>query len=184
MALHARTSNASSSTWTSCTRCSRRASQQTPAPALVFQEADLSVRVVRDIFSEHFERAIVDDERQYERLTSFLTRTAPGARPARRALGARPGPLRDLQGRRGDRAALSRRVNLPSGGYLMIDHAEALTVIDVNSGSFTGRGKDGRAGGDDHADQSRGRRRGRQSAAVARYRRDHRDRLHRHGARA
>ena len=39
---------------------------------------------------------------------------------------------------------LSRRVDLPSGGYLMIDYAEALTVIDVNSGSFTGRGKSAR----------------------------------------
>ena len=46
-------------------------------PDLVFQEADLSVRVVRDIFSEHFERAIVDDEQQYQRLVSFFTRTAP-----------------------------------------------------------------------------------------------------------
>jgi ribonuclease G len=115
----------------------------TPAPALVFQEADLSVRVVRDIFSAHFERAIVDDERQYERLTSFLTRTAP-------ELGARVelwDGERDLFEAYGvdeviDRV-LSRRVDLRSGGYLMIDHAEALTVIDVNSGSFIGRGKDG-----------------------------------------
>src|SRR4051812_12514240 len=51
--------------------------EDTPAPALVFQEADLSVRVVRDIFSEHFERAIVDDEGQHHRLTSFFSRTAP-----------------------------------------------------------------------------------------------------------
>ncbi|HEY4896356.1 MAG TPA: ribonuclease E/G, partial [Solirubrobacteraceae bacterium] len=49
----------------------------TAAPDLVFQEADLSVRVVRDIFSAHFERAIVDDEQQYHRLVSFFTRTAP-----------------------------------------------------------------------------------------------------------
>src|SRR4051812_45007088 len=47
------------------------------APALVFQEADLSIRVVRDIFSEHFERAIVDDEKQHHRLVSFFSRTAP-----------------------------------------------------------------------------------------------------------
>ncbi len=65
------------STCTSCTRCSTSASQETQAPALVFQEADLSVRVVRDIFSEHFERAIVDDEQQHHRLVSFFTRTAP-----------------------------------------------------------------------------------------------------------
>ncbi len=50
---------------------------ETAAPGLVFQEADLSVRVVRDIFSEHFERAIVDDPKQHQRLVSFFTRTAP-----------------------------------------------------------------------------------------------------------
>ena len=44
---------------------------------MVFQEADLSVRVVRDIFSAHFERAIVDDAQQHHRLVSFFTRTAP-----------------------------------------------------------------------------------------------------------
>jgi ribonuclease G len=114
----------------------------TPAPALVFQEADLSVRVVRDIFSAHFERAIVDDERQYERLQSFLTRTAPEL-VARVELWEQEGDLFEAYGV--DEVidqALTRRVDLPSGGYLMIDHAEALTVIDVNSGSFIGRGKD------------------------------------------
>src|SRR3954471_4834617 len=50
---------------------------ETSAPALVFQEADLSVRVVRDIFSEHFERAVVDDPKQHHRLISFFSRTAP-----------------------------------------------------------------------------------------------------------
>src|SRR5256714_11235750 len=50
---------------------------ESPAPALVFQEADLSVRVVRDIFSADFERALVDDEQQHHRLVSFFSRTAP-----------------------------------------------------------------------------------------------------------
>src|SRR5690349_23249900 len=50
---------------------------ETTAPALVFQEADLSVRVVRDIFSDTFERAIVDDPKQHHRLVSFFSRTAP-----------------------------------------------------------------------------------------------------------
>src|SRR5437588_4724911 len=50
---------------------------ETPAPALVFQEADLSVRVVRDVFSAEFERAVVDDQKQHHRLVSFFSRTAP-----------------------------------------------------------------------------------------------------------
>jgi ribonuclease G len=115
--------------------------EETTAPALVFQEADLSVRVVRDIFSEHFERAIVDDPKQHHRLISFFTRTAPelvdrvelweDSTNLFEAYGVDP----VIEG------MLSRRVDLPSGGYLMIDYAEALTVIDVNTGSYTGKGK-------------------------------------------
>jgi ribonuclease G len=115
--------------------------EETTAPDLVFQEADLSVRVVRDIFSAHFERAIVDDEQQYHRLVSFFTRTAPEL-VERVELWEQEEPLYEAYGV--DKAIdglLSRRVDLPSGGYLIIDYAEALTVIDVNSGSFIGRGK-------------------------------------------
>jgi ribonuclease G len=115
--------------------------QDTTAPDLVFQEADLSVRVVRDIFSAHFERAIVDDEQQFHRLVSFFTRTAPEL-VERVELWEQDEPLFEAYGV--DKAIdglLSRRVDLPSGGYLIIDYAEALTVIDVNSGSFIGRGK-------------------------------------------
>ena len=115
---------------------------ETTAPDMVFQEADLSIRVVRDIFSAHFEKAVVDDPKQHQRLLSFFTRTAPelvdrvelwedAELPLFEAYGVEP----VIEG------MLERRVNLPSGGYLVIDYAEALTVIDVNSGSFTGRGK-------------------------------------------
>jgi ribonuclease G len=117
---------------------------ETPAPALVFQEADLSVRVVRDIFSDDFERAIVDDSKQHHRLISFFSRTAPEL-VDRVELWEEDQPLfeafkvEDVLD-----STLLRRVDLPSGGYLMIDYAEALTVIDINSGSFIGRGKGAR----------------------------------------
>jgi ribonuclease G len=115
--------------------------EQTQAPGMVFQEADLSVRVVRDIFSEHFERAIVDDELQHRRLVSFFSRTAPEL-VQRVELWEGPQPLFEAYGvEQAIEGVMSRRVDLPSGGYLMIDYAEALTVIDVNSGSFIGRGK-------------------------------------------
>ncbi len=115
--------------------------EDTAAPAMVFQEADLSVRVVRDIFSEHFERAIVDDEQQHHRLVSFFARTAPEL-VERVELWEDKRPLFEAYGvEQAIEGVLSRRVDLPSGGYLMIDYAEALTVIDVNSGSFTGRGR-------------------------------------------
>jgi len=114
------------------------------APAMVFQEADLSVRVVRDIFSSAFERAIVDDPKQHHRLVSFFSRTAPEL-VDQVELWEEPTPLFEAFGvEEVLDSTLSRRVDLASGGYLMIDYAEALTVIDVNSGSFTGRGKGAR----------------------------------------
>jgi ribonuclease G len=122
----------------------KRAAEAT-APAMVFQEADLSVRVVRDIFSADFERALVDDAKQHRRLTSFFSRTGPELvdqielyRDDKTTLFEKFGVEEVIEG------LMERRVDLPSGGYLMIDYAEALTVIDVNSGSFIGRGKGAR----------------------------------------
>jgi ribonuclease G len=118
--------------------------EQTTAPDMVFQEADLSIRVVRDIFSEHFEKAIVDDPKQHQRLTSFFTRTAPEL-VDRVELWEEPSDLFESFGvDKVIEGMLAKRVDLPSGGYLIIDYAEALTVIDINSGSFTGRGKSAR----------------------------------------
>jgi ribonuclease G len=118
--------------------------EETVAPAMVFQEADLSVRVVRDIFSADFERALVDDEKQHHRLVSFFTRTAPEL-VDRVELYEDKTPLFEAYGvEKVIDGLMGRRVDLPSGGYLMIDYAEALTVIDVNSGSFVGRGKQAR----------------------------------------
>ena len=118
--------------------------EESKAPALVFQEADLSVRVVRDIYSDEFERAIVDDPKQHHRLVSFFSRTAPEL-VEHVELWEEDKPLFEAFGVEDVLAStLSRRVDLPSGGYLMIDYAEALTVIDVNSGSFIGRGRGAR----------------------------------------
>ena len=122
----------------------RERAERADAPALVFQEADLPVRVVRDIFSSEFERALVDDQKAHERLVSFLSRTAPDL-VDRVELDSGEPPLFERFGvERALRSTLERRVDLPSGGYLVFDYAEAMTVIDVNSGSFTGRGKGAR----------------------------------------
>jgi ribonuclease G len=115
--------------------------KEIPAPAMVFQEADLSVRVARDIFSGEFEKAVVDDRKQHHRLESFFNRTAPELLE-RLEFYEDDEPLFERYGvEEAIQSVLRRRVDLPSGGYLMIDYAEAMTVIDINSGSFTGRGK-------------------------------------------
>jgi len=119
--------------------------EKTQAPAMVFQEADLSVRVARDIFSEDFEKAIVDDKKQHHRLESFFTRTAPELLGRLELYEDKDHPLFERFGvEEAIQSTLKRRVDLPSGGYLMIDYAEAMTVIDINSGSFTGRGRGAR----------------------------------------
>ena len=121
-----------------------RRTEEATAPSMVFQEADLSVRVVRDIFSAQFERAVVDDEDQHHRLVSFFTRTAPELVDRVELHSEEESLLERFGVEAAVASTLNRRVDLPSGGYLIIDYAEALTVIDVNSGSFTGRGRGAR----------------------------------------
>ena len=112
---------------------------------MVFQEADLAVRVVRDIFTKQFERAIVDDPKQHHRLESFFTRTAPELLERLELYKDDKNPLFEKFGiEEAIQSTLRRRVDLPSGGYLLIEYTEAMTVIDINSGSFTGRGKGAR----------------------------------------
>lgn len=108
------------------------------APALVYQEAELPLRVTRDLFTGDFERALVDHERTYKRVVGYLKKTSPHmvervVRYKERA------PLFEAYGVDAEiRSTLSRRVDLPSGGYLVFDYAEAFTVIDVNTGRFVG----------------------------------------------
>ena len=107
-------------------------------PALVYQEAELPLRVTRDLFTEDFERALVDDDRTYRRIVGYLKKTSPHM--ADRVVRHRSKtPLMEEFGvDREIKSTLSRRVDLPSGGYLVFDYAEAFTVIDVNTGRFVG----------------------------------------------
>jgi len=122
----------------------QRRAKEVKAPALAFQEADLSIRVLRDVLTKEFDGAVIDDEKQHQRVTSFFQRTAPELVDYVEHYDD-PEPLFHREGVEEEfNQVLSRRADLPSGGYLMIDYAEALTVIDVNTGSFTGRGKGAR----------------------------------------
>ena len=111
------------------------------APSMVFQEADLSIRVLRDVLVSEFDGADIDDQKQFERVTSFFRRTAPELVDSVRLHTGKDHVLDQHGAEAAFRSTLSRRVDLPSGGYLIIDYPEAMTVIDVNTGSFTGRGR-------------------------------------------
>jgi ribonuclease G len=112
------------------------------APALVYQEAELPLRIIRDLFIRDFERVVVDHERTYRKIVGYLKRTSPDL-AARVERYEDAEPLMEKSGVwRAVRSTLDRRVDLPSGGYLIFDYAEAFTVIDVNTGRFVGgRGK-------------------------------------------
>jgi ribonuclease G len=112
------------------------------APELVYQEAELPLRVVRDLFTGDFEKAYIDDERTYRRIVGYLKKTSPHM-VERVVRYKEKAPLMEGFGVEQEiRSTISRRVDLPSGGYLIFDYAEAFTVIDVNTGRFVGsRGK-------------------------------------------
>jgi ribonuclease G len=107
-------------------------------PMLVYQESELPLRVVRDLFTDDFEKALVDDDRTYKRIVGYLKKTSPHM--VDRVIRHREKtPLFETRGvDEAIRSTLSRRVDLPSGGYLIFDYAEAFTVIDVNTGRFVG----------------------------------------------
>jgi ribonuclease G len=112
------------------------------APELVYQEAELPLRVVRDLFTGDFEKAYIDDERTHRRVVGYLKKTSPHM--VERVVRYREKtPLMEQFGVENEiKSTIGRRVDLPSGGYLIFDYAEAFTVIDVNTGRFVGgRGK-------------------------------------------
>jgi ribonuclease G len=108
------------------------------APELVYQEAELPLRIVRDLFAGDFVSAHIDHERTYRRIVGYLKKTSPHMvdrvhrYKEKEPLFARYGIDREIE------STLSRRVDLPSGGYLVFDYAEAFTVVDVNTGRFVG----------------------------------------------
>ncbi|CRK55481.1 Ribonuclease E [Alloactinosynnema sp. L-07] len=110
------------------------------APSLLYEEPDLLVKVVRDLFTEDFSALAVQGDTAWETIDSYVRHVAPELlERVRKHVG-----LKDVfNEHRVDEQllkALDRKVWLPSGGYLIIDRTEAMTVIDVNTGKFTGSG--------------------------------------------
>ena len=108
------------------------------APELVYQEAELPLRIVRDLFAGDFVAAHVDSDRTHKRIVGYLKKTSPHMvervhrTKDKEPLFERYGVEKEIA------STIDRRVDLPSGGYLIFDYAEAFTVIDVNTGRFVG----------------------------------------------
>jgi ribonuclease G len=108
-----------------------------PTKTMVHQDGDLSLRVIRDLLTRNVDKVVVDSERQYRRILGWVRTTQPEFAD-RIELHTGSQPLFEQYGvEAAIRSTLNRRVDLPSGGYLLFDYAEAFTVIDVNSGSST-----------------------------------------------
>ncbi len=110
------------------------------APAVLYEEPELTVRVVRDLFTdEEFRELVTDSPRVYEIVTDYLRQADPEVLPKVRL---HQGPLpvfEEFHVVEQIHKGLDRKVWLPSGGYLVIDRTEALTVIDVNTGKSVGK---------------------------------------------
>ncbi|HXX66753.1 MAG TPA: Rne/Rng family ribonuclease [Polyangiaceae bacterium] len=110
------------------------------APALLLGELDIVLKTARDLFSDDVDEIVIDDKSQYERLCRFVEMFMP-ERMKDVAFYGDDEPIFDAYGIEDEISrALSRKVPLPSGGYLIIDEAEALTAIDVNTGRYVGKG--------------------------------------------
>lgn len=119
-------------TWSNITQ----QAQTVPAPSLLYQDLDLAQRVLRDFVNENTPRIQVDSRENYQKIVAFAEQYTPSILPK---LSHYPGerPLFDLYGVEEEiQRALGRRVDLKSGGYLIVDQTEAMTTIDVNTGSF------------------------------------------------
>jgi Rne/Rng family ribonuclease len=112
----------------------------TNAPALLYSEPDLTVRVIRDIFNEDFDKLIVQGDQAWDDINNYLGHIAPELT----AKIEKWTGTRDLfvENRIEEQLAkaFDRKVYLPSGGSLVIDRTEAMIVIDVNTGKFIGKG--------------------------------------------
>ena len=114
-------------------------SESAKAPSLLHAEMDVTFRVVRDLFSPEIEEFLVDSPSKFETCLEFATQLVPQL-AARVKQWDKDAPIFEATGiEREIEKALRRRVWLKSGGYIVIDHTEALVAIDVNTGKYVGK---------------------------------------------
>ena len=113
--------------------------EQAAAPAALHEEGDLTFRVVRDLFSPEVDEFVVDAREVFDRCAGYVEALVPSLRDRMRQW-TDPAPIFEALGIEKDiERALRRRVWLKSGGYIVIDHTEALVSIDVNTGKYVGK---------------------------------------------
>lgn len=110
------------------------------APALLHSEPDLLVKIVRDVFNEDFTKVLIQGEDAHQTITKYVESVAPDLLERVVAYEGENDPFDEFRVTEQIEKALDRKVWLPSGGSLVIDRTEAMTVVDVNTGKFVGSG--------------------------------------------
>ena len=118
----------------------QKAAKKGKAPTVLYEEPELTVRVVRDLFTdEEFKALVTDSQRVYDKITGYLNEVAPDLA---QKVSLHTGSLPVFEEHRiveQIHKALDKKVWLPSGGYLFIERTEAMTIVDVNTGKSVGK---------------------------------------------
>ncbi len=117
----------------------KKRSEQVKAPALVYEEPELELRVIRDLFNRDVVRCVVDDAQLESTIRSYIRATTPDLDHRLELYEGELPIFEEFRATEQIRKSLDRRVWLKSGGHIVIDRTEAMTVVDVNTGKFVGK---------------------------------------------
>jgi ribonuclease E len=118
----------------------KAASKSAAAPALLHGEPDMTVRVIRDVFNEDFSRLVVSGDHAWTEVSDYIDSVAPDLADRVERWTGQQDVFTHYRVTEALAKAMDRKVWLPSGGSLVIDRTEAMTVVDVNTGKFVGSG--------------------------------------------
>jgi len=117
----------------------KQKNSKSSAPTLLYKDLDITLKAVRDIWTNEVDRFVINDRSEYNKIVDFLSNFAPHLKTKVEYFNLSANIFEYFQIEQKILKALSKKIWLKSGGYIVIDQTEALTVIDVNTGKYTGK---------------------------------------------